>query len=65
MPLKCTQSSKVTNSIIVGSSAKMIIQQVARTDIKELERMSKFCIDTFYNQNDNTGEEVEKSIISR
>ena len=62
MPLQCTQSSKTINSTIVGRSAKIIIQQVARTDIKELERMSKFCIDTFYNQNED---EVEKSIILR
>ncbi|KAL7428689.1 hypothetical protein ACHAXH_002000 [Discostella pseudostelligera] len=47
--------------LLVGST-KVIIQQVAHTDTTELERMSKFCIDTFYNHDEN-GEEV--SLISR
>jgi hypothetical protein len=54
-------SSKVINNTIIVGYTKVVIQEVARTDTKELERMSKFCIDTFYNQNN----ENEASIISR
>ena len=54
-------SSKVINNTIIVGDSKVMIQEVARTDTKELERMSKFCIDTFYNQNN----ENDFSIISR
>lgn len=57
-------SSKVINNPIIVGDAKVMIQEVARTDTKELERMSKFCIDTFYNQN-NENEVIDYSVISR
>ena len=57
-------SSKVINNTIIVGDTKVTIQEVARTDTKELERMSKFCIDTFYNQN-NENEVMDSSIISR
>lgn len=47
-------------SMFVGSK-KIVIQQIALDDTDELERMSKFCIDAFYNH----GDDDEGSFLSR